>query len=185
MFMLVREGNDPGLFVCPSDTASKDPNYKDPGTGAYRWDFSKPDYVSYSVQCIRTDPNNALLFSKALQFFMADKNPDWDAPVKPLMADTAGWTDNPSDDTLKMLMPSTHGVEMFNAVKGDGLTAIQRRGDVGDLVVDSGGSTVVKDNIYSEYGNSPSNCRKATAVLVNDWNDVNDAFLFGPIKTGQ
>jgi prepilin-type N-terminal cleavage/methylation domain-containing protein len=182
MFMLVREGNDPGIFVCPSDTATKDPNAKDPVTGAYRWDFSDSKYVSYSVQAIKNDGNTRLLFSDPRQFFMADKNPDWDAPAAPLMGPTGGWRPSVSDVNLKILMPTTHGPEMFNAVKGDGSAAPQRRADVGDLVQDASGTFKPFDCIYSTYNLAYNNCRQSTDIEYGSWNDVNDAFLFGPKK---
>jgi type II secretory pathway pseudopilin PulG len=180
MFLLVREGNDPGIFVCPSDTVDKDPSYKDPNTGDYYWDFSDDSNVSYSMECVKTGTP----FTVTRQFFMADKTPAYDSNTAMVM-----WQDSMPTASMRADMPSNHQYEVFNSVRGDGSAATNRRADIGDLAAVPGGSMYTQDNVYSNYGASSSagQCRTSTNTEFPDdgadnWQDKNDAFLVGPIK---
>jgi hypothetical protein len=184
IFFYVREGNDPKLFLCPSDpdvNPKGDPSTREPNTGKYYWDFTGYQYVSYSIQAV-AHPMGAgeIKFTNAKQFYMADKNPNWDG----LHAPTVGWRDTPpmTPADMKALMPPNHQGEMFNTVKGDGQAApIKGRSDVGELVV-SGGVAKAKDNIFTTYVNNGNNCQSSiTTIPWVTWQDANDAFLFGPI----
>ena len=178
IFFYVREGNDPALFLCPSDTATKDPSTREPNTGNYRWDFLDAVNVSYSIQAVKT--NKA--FKDARQFYMADKNPNWDGnhtasggtPLDP-------WIDDMTQAMLKNNMPTNHQGEMFNAMKGDGHAAPYKRADIGELVV-ANNQAKTNDVIYTTYGTKGGGLCRSEFVTVpwNTWDDTNDAFLFGP-----
>jgi type II secretory pathway pseudopilin PulG len=182
MFMLVREGNDTGIFVCPSDTADKDPSAKD-SAGDYHWDFSDDANVSYSIQCVKTSTN--LHFSQARQFYMADKTPVYDSNTT-----MAAWHDGTMTTTeMKKSMPSNHQYEIFNAVRGDGSASSNRRADIGELATYQG-QACTADCIYSNYAGNAGGGRaqsQTDATFASDdgatgWQDKNDAFLVGPIK---
>ena len=183
MFLLVREGNDAGIFVCPSDTAEKDPSVKD-SNGDYRWDFTDDPNVSYSIQCVKTATN--LHFSLARQFFMADKTPAYDSNTT-----MASWapTRTMSSADMKKSMPSNHQYEVFNAVRGDGSASTNRRADIGELATYLG-QACTADCIYSNYAGNAGGGRaqsQTDAAFTTDdsgseWQDRNDAFLVGPIR---
>jgi prepilin-type N-terminal cleavage/methylation domain-containing protein len=177
IFFYVREGNDPALFLCPSDTATKDPSTREPNTGNYYWDFTGYDNVSYSIQAV----NNNAEFTMNNQYYMADKNPNWNAQSTAAMNGSGGWVDDMSLANYKVLMPPNHQNEMFNYVKGDGHAGSDKRADVGELVVYT---NIFRkyDNIYTTYLDNGANCRSSTITVPwTGWRDKNDAFLFGPI----
>jgi prepilin-type N-terminal cleavage/methylation domain-containing protein len=177
IFFYVREGNDPALFLCPSDTTSKDPSVREPNTGNYYWDFTGYDNVSYSIQAV----NNNTEFTKINQFYMADKNPNWNAQNTAAMLSSGGWVDDMNQANFRTLMPPNHQNETFNYVKGDGHAASDKRADIGELVV-YGNIFRSHDNIYTTYLDRGDNCRSSTITVPwTGWRDANDAFLFGPI----
>jgi len=174
MFLFVREGNDPAIFTCPSDTATRDPNFKDPNTGDYMWDFSGPENVSYSIQAVLSNRH----FSNPKQYYMADKNPNHDT-LHPLVP----WKAVMTTSDLKNNMSPNHQGEMINTLKGDSSSKPERRADIGELAF-YGGNAYQYDNIYSTYGaaTQASTCRTAiTSDPWTGWQDLNDAFLYGPL----
>ena len=183
IFFFVREGNDPAMFICPSDTAVKDPSTRHPDTGEYYWDFSTYSNVSYSIQSVAIVTGKGKLpFNNPKQFYMGDKNPNWNTLKTGANALTA-WKDDMTMAEIRNNMPPNHQGEMFNAMKGDGQASPFRRADVGELVVIAGPRAIAHDVIYTTYGDNGANCRTATRTTawVGDWQDPNDAFLFGPI----
>ena len=176
IFFFVREGNDPALFICPSDTTVKDPSTREPNTGNYYWDFSGYNNVSYSIQAV----NNSTKFSNPKQFYMADKNPNWDGSKTGANALIA-WDPNMTTAQIKSNMPSNHQGEMFNWVKGDGQASYAKRADIGELVVYNN-MAKTNDVVFTTYADNGSNCRTATSTTPwTGWRDQNDAFMFGPL----
>lgn len=190
MFFYVREGNHPAMFVCPSDAdadAKGDPSTRDPNTGEYYWDFTGYQYVSYSVQAVslRPDPNSPgsvlrTRFSNPKQFYMADKNPNWNGQKTGTNALTA-WDPNMTDAQIRKNMPGNHQGAMFNWLKGDGQARDAKRADLGELARDPQGNFFL-DVIYTTYeGNAANALTSPKTTPWNTWEDPNDAFLFGPI----
>ncbi len=183
IFFYVREGNDPALFLCPSDAGvTKDPSTRDPDTGDYYWDFNAYDNVSYSVQAIATVPGvGKIPFKNPKQFYMADKNPNWNNQNTSMTA----WDDDMTTAEIKNNMPPNHQGEMFNAMKGDGHADPYKRADIGELVVYQNLARP-HDVIYTTFANDPAQRRSSTTTTPwVTWQDETDAFLFGPIAVSS
>jgi prepilin-type N-terminal cleavage/methylation domain-containing protein len=200
MFALVRKPYETsaGMFVCLSDNASPDTATKDPNTGLYYWDFSKPTNVSYSHQMVNY--NKPFKFPR--QFLLADKNPDWNTGMTTAPSKWQGLklsnAANLTVDQVRLFNSQNHSSgEMQNVLMGDGSTAKPAQADVGLLARDNTNS-YPKDNIFTAYDATPGppgptpNCqdsqRTGTGTSTTTWKDhwidsldnQNDAFLIGP-----
>ena len=181
MFMLVRQGQSPGLFRCPSDKNSLvDPNAKvgelidgDMKEGEYYWDFSLPENVSYSYQAPKantTDANyvNGVSDSETELIVYADMSPayegeSWNA------ADLSRITTMSQPEIAKQLS-NNHKGKQINVLRVAGNVAGVKRPDVGDSF----------DQIYTTYKRTFSTRRTASSVSLADHQAARDTFLIGP-----
>jgi len=177
-FMLVRDGQNAGLFLCPSDPddSALEPNAKDPN-GNYYWDFSNFKMISYSVQGA---PPPGRAFSIARQFILADKNPNWDGSRTTGPLALVAWSDTITEAQRKNNMSRNHQQEEINTLRGDGTAAVYPRADIGDLTPRDVTPKITNDCIYTAYGGSPGNARSAISTDPAQHDYLEDAFLFGP-----
>ena len=136
MWLLVREGNNPKLFVCPSDsevTVQPESEVKvdiiDDDTDAlvYAYDFSEARNVSYSWQSIRQGPPR---YPGGLAIF-ADKTPVYTIED---LAYQEGWTDGMTKEQMRLNMSQNHSSgEQINVAFADGHVTRPSRADVGEL----------------------------------------------------
>ena len=188
MYMLVREGQDPGLFICPSDDANPEPRPKDNEINQYYWDFSAPDnnsgnvqHVSYSIQ----SPMAGGPFKLTKQFLLADKNPNWDKSKTGVKA-LVPWADSMSDKAIYNNNSPNHQGEENEALRGDGSAASFKRADVNDLSPKTVSPRISNDCIYTTYSNNPTAANARASIETNPSKMgvgyAEDAFLIGPIK---
>jgi prepilin-type N-terminal cleavage/methylation domain-containing protein len=191
-FMLVRDGQDPGLFVCPSDTAEAETAVKD-SNGNFFWDFRSHDGVagskriSYSIQGPGTgtaSPKVNIPFRSAKQFILADMNPNWDLSrlgTNVLIPwNKVGLTDKEAKNN----MSRNHQGEEIQTLRGDGTAAIFKRADVGDQSPNT--TRITNDCIYTTYGGTPANAQ--SSITTTDWTgqvSSEDTFLWGPLGGTQ
>jgi len=181
MFLLVRTGQEVGLFICPSDTsASKmdDPKFTDAqGNKNYYWDFYDDQggehwkKVSYSMQAPvlkgTYEPGFTTKSPGAL-VIVADKTPAYEgvAPFKP----ATDWAGDLTDDEKKAGMSQNHSAgEFINVLHADSHVGDGKRADLG----------INKDNIYST--NTPPGPGAGQAA-VNQHKSEEDTYLMGPSK---
>jgi prepilin-type N-terminal cleavage/methylation domain-containing protein len=196
LFMLVRTGSNPGIFVCPSTPDVQDPNTKDQN-GNYFWDFSRfsvggKEHVSYSYEAPlvagSAPVNGATQFSYNRKPVLADRTPNYDklyngmSTLCPLVLgfapDGSVWTDQ-----TKLWMSQNHSNgEMINLMYAD-LT-------VADATVPGVGYG--KDNVYTACSASdpplysspcygPKGKLRGPGQLKSGDNDY-DSVLVGPDK---
>lgn len=210
MFMLVRFGQGPGIFVCPSCSNDKvDPLTKGP-SNLFFWDFSSDTNVSYSYQApvrVSTTSSRGGASSYSPDDFRSGFNSSSDSSLV-ILADrgpgygnstiitTFDWA---TDGNTTLGMSQNHSAgEFINALCADthvidGTTA--NIGCTGQKNIGNS-ATSAKDAIYScASGNDTYNPATNSPALVNEvWdgatpeNDVKyhysqkDSFLIGPAK---
>ena len=191
MWMLVREGNNPKLFICPSDSdavAQPEADLKvdligdDPDAGiVYAYDFSEAKNVSYSWQSVKT----GIIWPGQL-IIMADKTPVYSIPDSTYGTDsTRYWQDGMNKEAMKLLMSQNHSSgEEINVLYADGHVLRRNRADINDL-------TNPLDCIYTWYNDTatktdardsvrinPSSQRSGQIELITE--GIKDSFLHGP-----
>jgi hypothetical protein len=175
LFLLVRQGETPVRFVCPSDRGAEgDQGIQDELTGEYYWDFSSHRNVSYSYQAPLRDEaprrgapachSGVSSYSDGNLVVLADKTPavdfaNWAPP---------DWRDEAlSGAARRRGISQNHGAgELVNYLRYDISVRKSARGDVG----------IVGDNIYTA-GPGP---RGVTDIARHT--DANDSYLIGPVK---
>jgi hypothetical protein len=183
MFMLVREGLSPKIFICPSDSeAVVDRNVQaeqddgDVKRGEYYWDFSKPENVSYSAQAPRYinggEFEQGIEDSQTDMVMVADMTPRYEGDKKWVPAAIA---DDTPQSVIKEQMSNNHQGEQVNVLKVAGNVKAVKRPDVGDG----------KDNIYTTYGSDFTNRSGATSTKLSDHTDDRDTFLIGPVGRSE
>ena len=186
LFMLVRDGQTPGIFVCPATDDIRDPSTKK--GNSFCWDFSpykdgNAEHVSYSYQaplCAPrpTDANRLDLSSGVTNdangglIVLADRTPAYDG-----LAATFNWND-PGKADPKTGMSQNHAGGTINLLYADlhvGQSAVQADCGIG------------RDNIYSAAGLGANG--KPLAVQpgagserLTDHLSPDDSFLEGPKK---
>ncbi|HUT59967.1 MAG TPA: type II secretion system protein [Phycisphaerae bacterium] len=178
-FMLVRDGQAAGIFVCPSSDDAVDPNIKDTN-GNYHWDFSAygaggAEHVSYSYQAPKnsggTYSSGVTGSSDSGLVILADKTPAyWPAPKLA----TTNWTSNSlTGDQMKNGMSDHHtGGEYTNLLYADIHVGNSTRADEG----------IDKDNVYTSATGSNLTDRGAGSLNISDHDSPDDSFLVGPKK---
>lgn len=179
LFMLVRDAQAPGIFVCPSTQDKTDENTK---TGRdYHWDFSpyhdgNAEHVSYSYQAplagekgtasgVTSDSNAGLAI-------LADRTPAY-AGLKP----DFNWA-KPEKDDPNTGMSQNHRGAMVNVLFADFHVGESRgRADAG----------IGSDNIYSAAGMGKDGKPLAVnpgpgSMKLADHRSPDDTFLLGPAK---
>ena len=183
MFLLVRQGQQPGLFICPSDSrGSRDDATKaettrgDVEEGEYYYDFSEARNVSYSYQApIKpTNPTggaqyyNGVSDSDTEGVVMSDKSPQA----------TAGWT--PMDVTslsptqMELQNSQNHQGKQTNVLFVGMSASKQTRPDCG----------INKDNIFTNCGTTTTGgaARKSTQIGLDNHKLTRDTYLIGPTR---
>jgi prepilin-type N-terminal cleavage/methylation domain-containing protein/prepilin-type processing-associated H-X9-DG protein len=184
LFVLVQDGQSPGIFVCPGTKDKPDPNVKT--GGRFHWDFSpfkngKAEHISYSYQAPIAGPiketyqgnSGVTSSSEAGVVVVADRTPTYDG-LKP----DFDWA-NPGSAEPKTGMSQNHsGGEHINLLYadlhvGDSLG----RADVG----------INNDNIYTAAGfgadgNSLDTNQGPGSLKLADHRSMRDSFLLGPKK---
>jgi prepilin-type processing-associated H-X9-DG protein len=147
LFMLVRAGQAPGIFVCPSTPDSVDPNAKDM-KGNYFYDFSPFSYggkehISFSYQAPMGTGNSCLSgvnqYSNPLMPILSDRTPEYDKLYNgaPKIGTTAvgakfQWVSTPAGADMRAGMPQAHSSgEMMNLLYADSHVGDATRADVG------------------------------------------------------
>lgn len=193
LFMLVRDGQSPGIFVCPSDRQARpDPNTKDMNNGTeYNWDFSPfsmdhYDHLSYSYQApLNVGSFSGPAYSSGVPIYpdpmlaiLADKSPDC-APIGFTQAGywrtaLCDWS-NPNLVDPHTGMSANHSDgEVINVLYPDVRVVQNTRADCG----------VRNDAIYgtSNTSRETSNFAAAQSVNLSDHFHARDSFLTGPCR---
>jgi prepilin-type N-terminal cleavage/methylation domain-containing protein len=185
LFLLVRDGQGPGIFVCPSTSDQPDPNTKNAAANTYNWDFSgfafgAVEHISYSYQCpigAPSDPNTksgVSSNSEAGLVCMADRTPDY---TKSSTIGSASYTatfnwNNPGTTDQRSGMSANHtSGEMINLLYADL--------HVGDSLgrADAG---ISSDNVYSAAGKGSDFAQQGTTGMANH-TSIRDSYLLGPL----
>ena len=186
MWMFVREGNNPKLFVCPSDSdavVQPEANVKvditndDTDEILYAYDFSDAKNVSYSWQSVKMGvvwPGQLII--------MGDKTPVYSIPDSTYGTDsTRYWQDGMSKDAMKLLMSQNHSNgEEINVLYADAHVLRKSRADINDM-------TSPLDCVYTWFS-SKTEARSSTRIDpktqysgINSMLESNsDSFLHGP-----
>jgi len=177
MFLLVRDGHSPGLFLCPSDdTAVEDTHVRwdhdgdDTTASEFYWDFSEAGNVSFSWQApVRKGDRyvHGVGDDEPAAVLMADRTPasDDDAWQPLAMSDEA------SREDIRRNMSLNHAGEVVNLLRMDLAVKRVKRPDVG----------VDRDNIYTASGLKAGGSRGATSLDLADHLSPADSFLIGPV----
>lgn len=195
LFMLVREGQSAGMFVCPSDNAIEDKELED-ANGEFHWDFSGDKdanelgddglaghrHVSYSYQCpiyangdmvangfkssSRTPGNVVILADKTPEYSNIEDN---DSNFKAM----TNWENrdlSEEDKQFGMSQNHSHG-DYINYLRVDASSGSSQRADIG----------AAKDNIYSCAGTDTNATEQGPGSLTwSDHESYHDSFLVGP-----
>jgi len=178
MFLLVRDGEAPGLFVCPSDDSAgeerslrHDDDGREETDEVFYWDFSAASKVSYSWQApVKKGDRyvNGISAEDGSTVVMADKTPAASEP---------GWTPQAlAEDTppsqLRLGMSRNHfGGEAANLLRADLSVRELKRPDEGYEC----------DNIYTAAGKANRGARDAVSLDIARHLSVRDSFLVGPV----
>jgi prepilin-type N-terminal cleavage/methylation domain-containing protein len=178
MFLLVRDGHSPGLFLCPSDEdAVEDKNVKWDHDGdlatawVYYWDFAEARNVSFSWQApVRRGEKyvNGLSDEEAAAVIMAERTPasaepDWQPlPMAEQMA---------REDIHHNMSRNHARGEVINVLRMDMAVMRSKRPDVG----------VDQDNIYTASNRKEVGSREATSLNLAEHLSPRDTFLIGPV----
>ena len=179
MFLLVRDEQPEGMFICGSTDDVKDPNIFDPNTGLtedeeleYYWDFSSARNVSYSWQApVKSEDGkfvNGINAGPKETVIVADKTP---AVVPALKWDNTQWRPDLPDEQIRAHMSGNHDGKMVNVLRADMSTDKIERPDAG----------AGQDMIYTASGDRGGGSRSATSVNIADHLSVADSFLIGPV----
>ncbi len=177
MFMLVRDGHNTALFVCPSDDAVKDSEPKwapdpdtDPTPTEYYLDFSSHKNVSYSFQSLKYGP-----FDRGRKFIMGDKTP---AYLPPAGWGYEAWGDDMPQEDIKNNMSRNHGGDVINLLTGDGTSANYSRADVYTILAKRGPEP---DCVYTSYSGKPELAQGSENTDPDPGHYMsNECFLIGP-----
>jgi hypothetical protein len=186
LFQLVRDGQAPGVFVCPSTPDTCDPNTKSPL--GYNWDFTPfsaggADRLSYSYQAPRLDSNGiwdsgVSADSNAGLVIVADKTPTCTGGTVGGTARTAtfDWKNPGSKDPRAGMSANHTNGEMINLFFADF--------HVGESVgrADCG---INNDNIYSCADSNgsppwPPIEQGPGSLDITKHRSPDDSFLLGP-----
>jgi hypothetical protein len=182
MFLLVRMGQPPGMFRCPSDKHSvRDPNVKadandgDVRKGEYYWDFSKPENLSYSWQApIWKDGRFRQVIHKddTETVVAGDMTPRYGGDEK--------WTPRAIDGhstqaQIEKQLSQNHKDKQVNILRVPGNVEAVKRPDVG----------IDNDNIYTASGNLNAGSQGATSLDIRKHLSTRDTFLIGPVGRSE
>ena len=201
IFILIRNGEAPKLFICPSDGNAKADDYttNTADNGAYNWDFSSGltnggiygsvRNVSYSYQCpitrgtgekdlngIPTDPDASMVVA-------ADRTPAVRGSAFTGAAGSPGaWSAGISPDDMHYYNSQNHSNgEMMNVLYVDGHVAVARNPNCGPVVT----ATKTPDCIFSTLSGPPAATAKddgidyGGAVDNTKHTGGRDTYLFG------
>lgn len=188
-FMLVRSGQAPGLFVCPSDgeVQAEDQVKSTVGNNqVWNWDFHNDRMCSYSFQAPIYDSsgnmagNGASSRSRGGLVIVADKTPlyteNWGSSASTFQFNVVDWSDTSlTTDQIKGAMSQNHNGEVINTLRMDASVKRAKRADIG--VEDDDIYTVSNNSDYGPdlYGDKPG---------ATDWTThqgADDSCLVGPI----
>jgi prepilin-type N-terminal cleavage/methylation domain-containing protein/prepilin-type processing-associated H-X9-DG protein len=186
LYMLVKNDNNPKIFVCPSDGEAiplpeDKKKYFEPteNEDVYCWDFNEARNVSYSYQSVRRGCGVTGSKWPGGLIIAADKTPVY--TLGPSVAYQVPWSDTISEPDQRVNMSQNHKGEEINVLYADSHVARYRRADVCEL-------TTPKDCIYTWYDsevNARSSLNVDAAGQVDDaidrWtNGIRDSFVHGP-----
>jgi len=173
LFLLVRNGQAPKLFICPSDgTAKEDKTVKNTSTKEYNWDFSKPVNCSYSYQAPmpsgNTYENGITNSTDGGVAILADKTPEYDDKG-------GGWIIEWASTNLTLVQREAALSQNHN--EGEQIDVLFAGFNVqkytqADVGMDD-------DNIYTTGADETST--KGTLNIAGH-TDPDDSYLIGPIK---
>ena len=184
-FLLIRNEQDPGLFVCPSDRQASrmtDPKFQEGGQKHYYWDFfddrkgavaaDHAKLCSYSIQAPLLwgddyQPGFTTRSPGAL-VIVSDKTPQCDGKNP-----TTDWTAKLTKEQARAGMSQNHSAGNFiNVLHADSHVGDGKRADLG----------INKDNIFSASGQEKAGTQGAGTVNLKDHKCRDDSFLLGPVK---
>jgi len=181
-FLLVREGQSPGIFRCPSDPEAEiDDNTQageddqDVQEGEYYWDFSKPENISFSMQSPRyvsgTEYAQGIVANETEMVMFADMTPRYggDTPYEPEDVE-----DDTEQDKIITQLSWNHQQEQVNVLRVAGNVKGEKRPDVG----------VAKDHIYAAYGTNFRD-RRGGSMSLNEHKKTKDTYLMGPVGRSE
>ena len=180
-FILVRDGQAPGIFVCASTYDTPDPNTR--SGSAYAWDFSAfrdggAEHLSYSWQAPRYDGNafagGVTGASDPGLVVMADRTPAY-APGSvggyPRRADFPWDNPGPADPRSGMNANHSDG-EYTNLLFADLHVGNAGRADVG----------VASDNIFTAASAGRDTQQGGGSLNLTDHRSPQDTMLVGPTR---
>ena len=180
LYMLVREGQSPAIFCCPSTSDTKEPDpYISTSPLVFAYDFSSysavtpnAEHVSYSFQCPKSDGTTGLdANTPTSTVAVADRTPTYlnDSRYNPVY----NWgVANSEADKLHMSQNHSKG-EITNLLYADFHVDDTARGNVGY----SG------DSIFTASGAAATNGSGGWANPgLNNHNFSTDTYLIGPKK---
>lgn len=182
MFMMVRDGQAPGIFRCPSDKDSVVDDQTQAGEddgdiseGDYYWDFSEPENVSFSIQAPRwvngSSYDQGIQASQTEMVMFADMTPKYegDEEWKPQEIKK----DTPQEEVTAQLSYN-HQQEQVNVLKVAGNVKAEKRPDVG----------VANDHIYAAYGDNFKQ-RRGGSDSLQQHKKTKDTYLIGPVGRSE
>jgi prepilin-type processing-associated H-X9-DG protein len=204
MFMLVRDGESPKLFLCPSDRNAKmDTQTVNPAVGSnygkFNWDFSSGQgdggtvgserNVSYSYQCPlnpgsgREDQRGISASPDPGLVVVADRTPSARGGTFNGAAGSPGaWSANIGKDDMHYYNSQNHSSgEMMNVLYVDGHAAAVKNPNCGPDVT----ATKTRDCIFSTLAGPPAAIAKDDGIDYGGSVDntrhvgVRDTYLFG------
>jgi len=171
-FLLVRDGQDAKLFICPSDKGvleDKETMHDESGKKVYNWDFSEDKNISYSYQAPLVIGGNYKSGAGAAAdslIIMADKTPSYDDKTA-----TTAWADTMDEQDMRDGMSQNHSEgEVINALRQGGSVTKEVRADIG----------IEDDNIYSSATGDNDTLRSGGSESLDDHDSARDSFLIGP-----
>ncbi len=178
MFLLIRDGQQPGLFVCPSTDDTKDDDIldtEDLGEDEepdYYWDFKSHTNVSYSWQAPIVDTNdnyrNGVTDKDSETVVMADRTPE-ENPLEDW--DNASWDPSETGSAIEEHVGPNHQGKQVNALTVGMNVLKEDRPDIG----------YNKDMIWTSSGNTKMGSRSATTLDISEHNSTRDSYLIGPV----
>ena len=178
MFLLVRDLQPPGLFVCPSDEGASedtrtrwDHDANEDTPSAFYWDFASERNVSYSWQApVKRGEKyvNGLSDVDPAAVVLGERTP---GSFDPSWQPTA-MTERMSGDGIRHNMSRNHrGGKVINVLRVDMSVTQRKRPDIG----------LDHDNIYTASGKKQVGSREATSLDLAQHLSPADTFLIGPV----
>ena len=178
-FLLVRDEQPEGMFICPSTDDVKDPSIFDSNTGQtedeeleYFWDFGSYKNISYSWQApIKNIAGNYIngIDSRAKDtIVISDQTPKVNSLEE---WENTEWRPDLRGKAVEKHMSANHAGKVINALRVSMNADKSDRPDIGFR----------KDMIYTASNERNRGSQSATSINVDDHKSLHDTLLIGPV----